>query len=149
MKKFIALMLVLLVAFSLCACSESKQAEPKAPEATIINKNGETEYLTAADLLEINNGNSIAFSKTYKNAQVTLEAKVQKVNGACNYNGYPMNAYVELEGGWLVESTKGTDLSQLMPGDMVRITGYIFDCYGQVHIRSMDNYPTTITPIGE
>lgn len=159
MKKAVSLILAIVLCLGMCACGSNNSNSTTTgtttgtnsnidshPKATIINNDGKTENLTAADLRKLNNGNQVAFNKKYIGAQVTLIAKVVKVHGKTVYNGHSMAAYVELEDGWLVEASSSKVVEDLMPGDYVIVTGQIYLVSMDIQLFITSNATTTIRP---
>ena len=61
-----------------------------------------------------------------------------------------MDAYIELNGGWIVEAKNEDEVVNLNPGDMVKVTGNIYYAFaGTVSIYIVNGHETTITPYAE
>lgn len=129
MKKVLVALLVLAMVFSLFGCGASEI------KATVINNNGETEYLSAKELAEIKDENSIAFEKNYWSCKVIVEGKIKEVTAAKFINGTYYSWTIKVEGGsadWFIgkgkynESNVDEDfLATLSVGDTVKISGDI------------------------
>ena len=97
MKKILATLLSAILIFSLCACSKVTRTETgnsantnvnntsnntqENIKATVVNKQGVTEQLTAKELLDIQSGNALKFDNDYWTAKVTVTGKISKIGG--------------------------------------------------------------------
>ena len=116
----------------------------------IINNDNEIEELTAVQLLRIAKENEVRFKAKYFGAKATVVSEVVEVHGRGSYNGHDMEAYVILEGGWLVEAANTDDVIDLSPGDVVKVTGNIFNAFtGQIYLYIVNGNTTTIEPYVE
>lgn len=111
----------------------------------IVNNEGEIENLTAKELNDIQKSNGVKFKALYFGAPIKIISTVKAVHGSCTVNGYSMEAYVELEGGWEVEAESAADVLNLNPGDTVMVTGNIFAAIiGTVAIYAVNGHSTSI-----
>lgn len=76
MKKVIAILMVLGVLLSLCACGS------KAPKATVVTNSGETKQMTLEEIKEIEESNEVLFEEEYVGADITVTSTVTKIGGA-------------------------------------------------------------------
>lgn len=147
MKKLIALLLSTLLIFSLWACSNNSSTNsngtsnntPKNVKATVINKQGVTESLTAKELIDIAASNPVNFDNNYWTAKVTVTGTVTEIGGLSTVNGTRYNWTLKVEGGecdWFIgddsynTSTVSEDLiASLSKGDTVEISGEIVGAY--------------------
>lgn len=158
MKKLIAIILSLVLILSLCACgsstssnssgsSNSKSNTTKDVKATVVNNKGETEYLTAKDLIDIQESNPLNFDNNYWSAKVTVTGTVNEIGGLSSINGTHYEWTLKVEGGecdWFIgdgkynTSTVSEDLlASLKKGDTVQISGEIVGAsFGQVDISN-------------
>ena len=145
MKKLFALLLSLILIVSLCACGNTKQtttnnAANKANsanevKATVINKDGGTESLSAKELADIKESNPLNFDNKYWCAKVTVTGKITDIGGLSNINGTNYKWTLTIEGGewdWFIgdseynTSTVTQDfIATLSKGDTVQISGEI------------------------
>ena len=110
-----------------------------------MNNEGEIENLTAKELNDIQKSNGVKFKALYFGAPIRIISTVKAVHGSCTVNGYSMEAYVELEGGWEVEAESAADVLNLNPGDTVMVTGSIFAAIiGTVAIYAVNGHSTSI-----
>ncbi len=131
MKKTIVSALILLLVFSLSACS-AKKADVYA---TVVNNQGVTEQLTAKQLEDLKSNNAISFEKNYWSATVTVVGTVTEIKGKNILNGTYYDWSVTVEGGecdWFIGKAQYTEttitedfLATLQVGDTVEITGDI------------------------
>ncbi len=151
MKKIIALVLIaVLMLTCLVGCGGTSggnliESITKGDvKAKIVNNDGETEYLSTKELLEIKESNEIAFKKKYWCAQVEVEGEVAEISSSHTLNGTAYAWTITVEGGksdWFLgkEALYGGEvegeeiLSTLKVGDKVRLFGEIvgvdsFDC---------------------
>lgn len=129
MKKVFITLLIVTMLISLIGCNASEI------KATVINNNGETEYLSAKELAEIKDENSIAFEKNYWSCKVVVEGEVKEVTSSKIINGTYYSWTIKVEGGsadWFIgkgkynESNVDEDfLATLSVGDTVKISGDI------------------------
>lgn len=129
MKKVLITLLVMVMLFSFAGCGSSDV------KATVINNNGETEYLSAKELAEIKSDNSIAFEKNYWSCKVVVEGEIKEITSSKIINGTYYSWTITVEGGnadWFIgkgqysESDVDEDfLATLNVGDTVKISGDI------------------------
>ena len=151
MKKITAIILSLVLILSLCACgnnsnnnssnnsSNNSNNTQKNVKATVVNKQGTTEYLTAKELNDISDSNPVKFDKNYWSAKVTVTGKVTEIGGLSSVNGSNYKWTLKVEGGecdWFIgddnynTSTVTEDLiASLSKGDTVEISGEIVGAY--------------------
>jgi len=91
----------------------------KIPTATIINNIGETEYLTASELIEIQETNEIRFEDMYIGANVTLVAEIREIDEEKIVLGETMMAC------WTVYNIDRDELVKYSTGDIVVVNGII------------------------
>lgn len=163
MKKILATLLSAILIFSLCACSKVTRTETgnsantnvnntsnntqENIKATVVNKQGVTEQLTAKELLDIQSGNALKFDNDYWTAKVTVTGKISKIGGEEIINGSHYNWTLKIEGGegdWFIgegkynTSTVSKDyIASLNVGDTVEISGEIVGAFfGEVDISN-------------
>ena len=93
MKKVLALVLSLSLFLCLGGCGESDIV------ASVVNNDGQVEQLSAKQLAQIREENSIRFDEKYWSASVTVEGKVKEVTSAITINGTYYDWTVVVEGG--------------------------------------------------
>lgn len=142
MKKILVFSLSLVLIVFLFACSTTIQAEtPAKPnytndvKGTLINNQGDPEFLTAKELCDLSDGNNISFEKKYWCAYTTVIGKINEIEGACSINGTHYDWTVTIDGGacdWFIGKTKYNTstvtenfLADLNVGDTVEISGEI------------------------
>ena len=155
MKKILAVLLSFILVISLCACGNSTQTNnpqssnktntniAKDVKATVVNKNGTTESLTAKELCDIQDENPIKFDNNYWSAKVTVTGTITKIGGLSSINGTDYKWYLKIEGGdcdWFIgDQTYNTStvtedfIANLSIGDTVEISGEIV---GHSFVRS-------------
>lgn len=154
MKKLIALLLSTILIFSLWACSNNSSTNSngtsntqKNVKATVINKKGATEQLTAKELLDLSESNPVNFDNNYWSAKVTVTGTVNEIGGLSSINGTHYNWTLKVEGGecdWFIgddkynTSTVTEDLiASLSKGDTVEISGEIVGAsFGEINISN-------------
>lgn len=154
MKKLIALLLATILIFSLWACSNNSSTNSnstsntqKNVKATVINKKGATEQLTAKELLDLSESNPVNFDNNYWSAKVTVTGTVNEIGGLSSINGTHYNWTLKVEGGecdWFIgddkynTSTVPEDLiASLSKGDTVEISGEIVGAsFGEINISN-------------
>lgn len=154
MKKLIALLLATILIFSLWACSNNSSTNSnstsntqKNVKATVINKKGATEQLTAKELLDLSESNPVNFDNNYWSAKVTVTGTVNEIGGLSSINGTHYNWTLKVEGGecdWFIgddkynTSTISEDLiASLSKGDTVEISGEIVGAsFGEINISN-------------
>ena len=154
MKKLIALLLFTILIFSLGACSNNSSTNSngtsntqKNVKATVINKKGATEQLTAKELLDLSESNPVNFDNNYWSAKVTVTGTVNEIGGLSSINGTHYNWTLKVEGGecdWFIgddkynTSTVPEDLiASLSKGDTVEISGEIVGAsFGEINISN-------------
>lgn len=112
----------------------------------VTDNYGETAQITAQDLLELAESNSIQWNEQYNGANVVITGKIDTIHGKYVYNKYPCEAAVEIAGGWFIEFRTPEELAGFSAGDYVEITGHITD-YTAGNICLLlrnDEYNTTI-----
>ena len=146
MKRILAILLSAMFIFSLCACSNSTNTNSNV-KATVVNKQGVTEQLTAKEILDISEANPLNFDNNYWSAKVTVTGKITKIGGTEIINGSHYNWTLTIEGGdgdWFIgddkynTSTVSEDfIATLNIGDTVEISGEIVSAYfGKVNISN-------------
>ena len=154
MKKIFAFILSLVLITSLCACgntassgssgSSNKNSDVKA---TVVNRQGQTEYLTAKELSAIEESNPLNFDNNYWSAKVTVTGTVKQIGGLSSINGTDYSWYLKVEGGewdWFIGDQKyntsnvSKDLiASLQTGDTVEISGEIVGAsFGEIDISN-------------
>ena len=133
MKKAISIMLVLVMALSLCACG--KIVTSNAPSKSHVVVNGET--FSISDFEKLVKDNNYKFENTYLGKTATVTGKVTKIDGAMrhgNLNVY-LDAVIVVEDTWYFEvNSDNSILNTLNVNDVVTVTGTISaDLYGDVY----------------
>jgi len=153
MKKVITLLLATILIFSLWACSNNSSTNSngtsdtqKNVKATVINKKGATEQLTAKELCDLSKSNPVNFDNNYWCAKVTVTGTVNEIGGLSSINGTHYNWTLKVEGGecdWFIGDNKyNTSVSKdliasLSKGDTVEISGEIVGAsFGEVDISN-------------
>ena len=157
MKKVISLALAVLLVFGLCACSKtdnsgnsttnSSNNSKKESPATIVDNEGNTVEMTAAELVEVA-GNGAKFDKYYRGASITFTGKVKRVETSLAYNSSSFYDMIFFEEGWIVylpedtyDNGKYADiLAEIDVGDMVTVSSDICFCSSgskEIDIRGM------------
>ena len=149
MKKLLIFALVMTILLCLSGCGE------KDIVASIVNNDGEVEQLSAKELANIREQNSILFDNKYWCASATVEGKVKEVTSEITINGTYYEWTVVVEGGsvdWFMGKHTTTQttvtkefLASLNVGDEVRMSGDIvsanvFNCdisNGQIAITKI------------
>lgn len=132
MKKYIALVLALMMCQSLCACgsnSESTEA-PAANRATIDTNEGETVELSAEELFSEFDGNEARFFKLYGGARIQFVGTVKSIDvntyvyAGSNTVQTEQNKIVFEEGWCLIigKENISIDLADYYPGQKVEVT---------------------------
>ncbi len=108
---------------------EEQEEIEKIVSASIANNEGETETLSANELIEIYNGNQAKFNKYYTGAEVNFTAAIESISlnqmtMISDANWGTGNTVVLLEGGWCLVNPP-QDLADYMPGDKVQISAKI------------------------
>ncbi len=136
MKKVISILLVLVMALSLCACGETitSGASSNSVKSRVV-VNGET--FSISDFKNLVKDNNYKFEKTYVGQTATVTGKVTKIDGAMrhgNLNVY-LDAVIVVENTWYFEvNSDNSILNTLNVDDVVTITGTIStDLYGDVY----------------
>ena len=118
MKKILALVMVIVLCLSLCACGGKKTI------ATVKWSDGRSEEMDAKTLIKQYEENAARFS----NCSVVVEAVIEKIStdSVPTGNGSNQAAYVlNLEGNWevkILQSVYDKSYSHLNVGDKVRVT---------------------------
>lgn len=154
MKRILAFSIFLVLIVILCACSTTTQTGTSANpnytndvKGTLINNQGDPEFLTAKELCDLSNGNNISFEKKYWCAYTTVTGKITEIEGACIINGTHYAWTVTIDGGtcdWFIGKTKYNAssvtenfLADLNVGDIVEISGEIVGAsFGQVDLSN-------------
>ena len=87
MKKYISLLLALVLCLSLCACgggnntenNNSSAEKEDTTKATVITNEGETVTMTADELIEIYDSNEAKFNKLYSGAKITFVGTISNI----------------------------------------------------------------------
>ena len=97
MKKIVAILLLLAVAFSLFACGNNGNTV-KTVKATVVTNSGETKQMTIDEIKEIANSNTLLFEKEYAGAKITVTSTIKKIGGSYTLQSwFHCDAYVELD----------------------------------------------------
>jgi len=157
MKRIVSFILVVVVAFGLCACSQSNSSgvvgnnsntgSKKETPATIVDNEGNTAQKTVSELLEIA-ANQAKFEKLYRGASIKFTGKVKKVETSLSYNGGDFYDIIFFEEGWIVRlpediygNGKYADvLAEINVGDSVTVESDICGfntSLGEIDIRGM------------
>ena len=158
MKRVVVLMLTLVLCLSLFACSKGKKADPMDTKMVITNSSGQTEYMSANDLIAINKENEAKYENNYDYQDVTITGTVVSVKSDWNLNPQFKEAgyVIMLEEGWKVEvmAIGHEEVETLSKGDKIKVyskTQYCVDAYvgvnhfeGQIGGRNKDLSTITI-----
>lgn len=116
-------LLIMLVLFILPSTTSNGNAK-----ATITNNYGQTEYLTADELMDLKESNAVSFDDKYKGAHITIVDVVDSVKGERNLT-------LRSSFDWDVELAFSQDLMKsLKKGDKVRVDGKIYSAFVDVKI---------------
>ena len=150
MRKTLSILLVLALCFGLCACvgntgnSADSTDNATAPVATIKTRDGETVYLTSAELCTIYNENQAKYSSKYQTADATIIGTVKSIEEHQEYFGsIRKKVYdINLVEGWeitvLAECHK--EVIDLSAGDKVKISSELqLARYNIVSLQSIGN----------
>lgn len=128
MKKVISILLVLALAFGLCACGGNNDKNSSAGPKVIID--GKEVSITAKDVCD--------FSSKYMGKKITVTSTVKRVEGPYYYiDSKPYFDYydIELEGGWTIRVSDEDDIiNQIDLGSTITASGYIMDAWVDVLI---------------
>ena len=120
MKKVLALVTVMVMVFTLCACGGS------GSPATIVDNDGNTVQMTAEDLVSIYEENEANYTKNYQGAEATVQGTVEKVDATMvTFGTYNKQVYeVYLQEGWEITVLQEfhDEVADLSKGDKVKIT---------------------------
>lgn len=122
MRKYISILLVLVLCLSLYACGENDSP------ATITDLNGKEVQLTAKELCELSQENSVKFFELYGGASITAVGTVKEVNR--EYEEPDYTAHIVMDEGWeLVVMVKDHDeVADLSKGDKIQFSSKIQGC---------------------
>ena len=132
MKKWISMLLALVLCMSLCACGGENATEETADlgKAAITTKDGEIAMMSAQELIDVYNGNEASFAALYGGAQIHFTGTVQsvKLDTSVVVESGSVKASqnkVIFEEGWslvLSVDNKNIDLASLVPGQAYEVT---------------------------
>ena len=123
-KKTIVILLLIAVALGVTGCGANKNEKTNSIiKAKVTDNTGNKLEITADELLDVYNENNAKFEKIYKDAEIELEGKVEKVSS--NMGGWIYDI-VYLENNWEILFSKDYyDLSNLEKGTKVRVKSKI------------------------
>ena len=140
MRKIPVLLLTAILALSLTACGNGKNADAgnnaaknSASTATIITNEGNTVSMTAEELIDAYDSNEASFNKLYQYAQIQFTGTISniKVDTSVIVDGSGVKGgqqKIVFEEGWclvLGKDNENYDLADFNSGDVVTVTSSI------------------------
>lgn len=142
MKKIVSLILIASICvMSLVGCGDKKESESSESindkgTATIVTNQGDTENITAEELMAICDGNEASFEKKYMGAEISFIGTVSKIKTDTDFYtgdgiGANQNASViYFEEGWAVavctqNNQNVVDLADVNVGDKLEVKSAI------------------------
>lgn len=147
MKKVISILLVLVMALSLCACSTAPNAPVAGASnspATIIDNEGNAVSMTAKELCDIYSENKAKFDKYYYGATINFTGTVESVQTGFRENGSSTTVdSIKFQEGWEVHLLHGWNnniLVELSKGTVIKVSSKIFSGFANtVDVRGMNS----------
>ena len=139
MKKILALLMVVVLCISLCACGGNKNST-----ATVITNGGDTVEVSAQDLFDEYDFNEVRFAKKYSGATIEFIGTVDYIKTDTDvYTGESVNTeqnkIVFKEGWCLILGAENTsyDLADYYPGQKLKVsTGIVSAAFDTEFLQS-------------
>ena len=130
MKKALSLLLALVMCLSLCACGNNKDS--KDTKAVVNNLYGETEHLSAKDLISVYEENEAKVKANYHFVDATIVGTVESVSTEwdLNPNKREEGYVITLAEGWVigVMADDHEEVINLSKGDKIKVSSRIQYC---------------------
>lgn len=118
-------------------------------KAKITDNNGNVIYLTAQELMNIDNTNEAQFEYLYKGAKIEFIGTVEKITTNYRYNGSTtLHDSITFKEHWKVEMLSGKAgdlLLKMNPGTKVSVSSNISYCHGDVVLQETSSTATRIS----
>lgn len=142
MKKLIALLMVVILGVSLCACGDNTKNTEEL-KASIIDNDGNACSLTSDELKEIEDTNEAQFDSIYCGADISFVGTVKKVETYFRRSGSStVFDSISFEEGWkvyLLHDYNEDFIVNLSVGDKVKVESQIFGYdVGYIEVMGMN-----------
>ena len=144
MKKLLAFILAIIMLVSFAGCTiDIKQVigSKNAAPATVVDNDGNTVKITAQELKDIYDTNSLRFDKLYQGADITFVGTVKSIKTV--RDGSFVYDRILFEEGWevsLLAGDKEDFLLKVSAGDKIKVQSQINDAFVYVDVRGLSEY---------